>query len=174
MDNYELLDFRGETIPGAARFFSAGRGITMPEPGRITVPYWINTEDEGRKAVQELAATRSISSSSGSMTREGKFKKLRPTSMAPIIDEAHKRGLRVTAHIFDLEDAKGLLRAGIDAFAHGVRDKDIDDETVALFKARRTRAHAEPAGPRRQDRPELAAGPHPGRRAARARGGEHR
>ena len=43
-DNYELLDMRGQTIPGAARFLSAGRGITMPEPGRTTVPYWITTE----------------------------------------------------------------------------------------------------------------------------------
>ena len=40
------------------------------------------------------------------------------------------------AHIFNLEDAKGLIRAGIDAFAHGVRDKDIDDELVAMFKQR--------------------------------------
>ena len=43
-------------IPGAARFFTAGRGITMPEPGRSDVPYWITSVDEGRKAVQELAA----------------------------------------------------------------------------------------------------------------------
>jgi imidazolonepropionase-like amidohydrolase len=35
-----------------------------------------------------------------------------------------------------MEDAKGLLRAGIDAFAHGIRDRDIDDETVALFVER--------------------------------------
>jgi imidazolonepropionase-like amidohydrolase len=35
-----------------------------------------------------------------------------------------------------MEDAKGLMRAGLDAFAHGVRDKDIDDETVAMFKER--------------------------------------
>src|SRR5215831_13101329 len=28
MDNYDLLDMRGQTVPGAARFFSAGRGIT--------------------------------------------------------------------------------------------------------------------------------------------------
>ena len=54
-DNIELLPMRNEVIPGAARFFSAGRGITMPEPGRITVPHWITTEAEGRKAVQELA-----------------------------------------------------------------------------------------------------------------------
>ena len=42
----------------------------------------------------------------------------------------------MTAHIFTLDDAKGLMRAGIDAFAHGVRDRDIDDEGLALFKAR--------------------------------------
>src|SRR5947199_393576 len=34
LDGYELLDVRGQAIPGAARFFSAGRGITMPAPGR--------------------------------------------------------------------------------------------------------------------------------------------
>ena len=55
-DNYEVLDMRSQTIPGAARFLSAGRGITMPEPGRTTVPYWITTAAEGRKAVEELAA----------------------------------------------------------------------------------------------------------------------
>ncbi|MFL6933719.1 MAG: hypothetical protein ACJ8EJ_03620, partial [Xanthobacteraceae bacterium] len=54
-DNYELLDMRSQAIPGAARFLSAGRGITMPEPGRITTPHWINSETEGRKAVEELA-----------------------------------------------------------------------------------------------------------------------
>jgi imidazolonepropionase-like amidohydrolase len=30
-----------------------------------------------------------------------------------------------------------LLRAGIDAFAHGVRDRDVDDEFVAMAKQRR-------------------------------------
>jgi hypothetical protein len=38
-DGYGLLGMRDEAIPGAARFRSAGRGITMPEPGRTTVPY---------------------------------------------------------------------------------------------------------------------------------------
>src|SRR5438874_1897095 len=68
-------------------------------------------------------------------TRDGKYQKLSPEIYGAIIDEAHKRGLRVIAHLFDLEDAKGLVRARIDAFAHGVRDKDIDDEFVALWKA---------------------------------------
>ena len=135
-DNIELLPMRGETIPGAARFLSAGRGITMPEPGRITVPYWINNEAEGRKAVEELAAQKVDIVKIWVDTRGGKYKKLTPEIYAAIIDEAHKRGLRVSAHIFEMEDAKGLMRAGLDAFAHGVRDQDIDDETVAMFKER--------------------------------------
>ncbi len=135
-DNYELLPMRSETIPGAARFLSAGRGITMPEPGRLTVPHWITTEAEGRKAVQELAAHKVDIVKIWVDTRDGKYKKLTPEIYGAIIDEAHKSGLRISAHIFELEDAKGLIRAGLDAFAHGVRDKDIDDELVAMFKQR--------------------------------------
>jgi imidazolonepropionase-like amidohydrolase len=135
-DNIELLPMRNETIPGAAKFMSAGRGITMPEPGRITVPHWITTEEEGRKAVAELADRKVDIVKIWVDTRDGKYKKLTPEIYGAIIDEAHKRGLRVSAHIFDLEDAKGLMRAGLDAFAHGVRDRDIDDEVVAMFKAR--------------------------------------
>jgi imidazolonepropionase-like amidohydrolase len=129
------FQMRAERLPGAARFFTAGRGITAPEPGRTDVPYWISTEAEGRKAVQELATAKVDIVKIWVDDRDGKYKKLTPPLYGAIIDEAHKRGLRVTAHIFSLEDAKGLLRAGIDAFAHGVRDKDIDDEGVALFKA---------------------------------------
>ena len=44
--------------------------------------------------------------------------------------------MRVAAHILTLEDAKGLIRAGLDVLAHGIRDKDIDDEVVAMFKER--------------------------------------
>jgi imidazolonepropionase-like amidohydrolase len=135
-DNYELLEMRGQTIPGAARFLSAGRGITMPEPGRTTAPYWITTGAEGRKAVEELAVNKVDIVKIWVDARDGKYKKLPPEIYGAIIDEAHKRGLRVTAHIFELEDAKGLIRAGIDAFAHGVRDKDIDDELVAMVKQR--------------------------------------
>src|SRR6266511_2058125 len=111
-DNYELLDMRRETIPGAARFFSAGRGITMPEPGRLTVPHWITTEAEGRKAVQEIAAHKVDIIKIWVDTRDGKYKKLTPEIYGAIIDEAHKLGLRVTAHIFDLEERRGSFAPG--------------------------------------------------------------
>jgi imidazolonepropionase-like amidohydrolase len=136
LDGFDLLDMRSQVIPGAARYFSAGRGITMPEPGRTTAPYWITSEAEGRKAVQELAEKKVDIVKLWVDTRDGKYKKVPPEIYGPIIDETHKQGLRITAHIFNMDDAKGLMRAGIDAFAHGVRDRDVDDETIEMFKAR--------------------------------------
>jgi len=127
---------RDKTVPTLARLFTAGRGITAPEKGRSEVPYWITSPDEGRKAVRELATKRVDVVKIWVDDRDGKFPKLTPPLYSAVIDEAHKNQLRVAAHIFSLEDAKGLLKAGIDAFAHGIRDRDLDDETIALFKAR--------------------------------------
>ena len=135
-DGYEVLGVHNEVIPAAARYLSAGRGITAPEPGRTTAPYWVTSAAEGRKAVDELAAHKVDIVKIWVDNRDGKYKKLTPEMYGAVIDEAHKRGLRVTAHLFDLEDAKGLIRAGVDALAHGIRDKDIDDELVAMFKQR--------------------------------------
>ena len=133
-DNLELLPMRSEVIPGAARFLSAGRGITRKEPMRPT--HQIETEDEGRKAVRDNKALNVEIIKVWVDDREGKVQKVTPTQYAAIIDEAHKLGMRVSAHIFNMDDAKGLMRAGLDIFAHGVRDKDVDDETVAMFKQR--------------------------------------
>jgi imidazolonepropionase-like amidohydrolase len=119
---------RDETVPNGAMLRTAGRGITMPEKGRTEAPYWVTNEAEARKAVQELAARKVDFVKIWVDDRDGKYKKLTPDLYGAIIDEAHKNALRVTAHIFTLEDAKGLLRAGLDAFAHSVRDRDIEDE----------------------------------------------
>ena len=127
---------REETISDAARYRTAGRGITRPEPGRSDIPYWISSEAEARTAVQELAAVNVDLVKIWVDDRNGQYEKLTPELYGAVIDEAHQHGLRVTAHVFTLEDAKGLLRAGVDAFAHGIRDRDIDDEVVGLFRER--------------------------------------
>jgi imidazolonepropionase-like amidohydrolase len=127
---------RPQTTPGLARLYLAGRGITAPEKGRTEVPHWITTEAEARKAVQDEAAKKVDLIKIWVDDRDGKFPKLTPALYGAVIDEAHKLKLRVAAHLFSLEDAKGLLKAGIDAFAHGIRDRDIDEEIVGLFKAR--------------------------------------
>jgi imidazolonepropionase-like amidohydrolase len=130
------LKMRDERIPGAARLLSAGRGITMPEPGRTDVPYWVTSDAEARKAVQELAARKVDFVKIWVDDRNGKYKKLTPELYGAVIDEAHKHKLRVTVHVYYLDDAKGLFRAGIDAFAHGVRDLDVDDQLMAMVKKR--------------------------------------
>jgi imidazolonepropionase-like amidohydrolase len=130
------LSIREEEISGAARFRSAGVGITSPEPGRSEIPYWVTTEDEARQAVREQAERKVDIIKIWVDDRNGQYKKLSPELYGAIIGEAHEHGIRVTAHIFALEDAKGLLRAGVDAFAHGVRDTDVDEEAIELFKER--------------------------------------
>ena len=124
------------TMPNAARFQTAGRGLTAPEPGRTEVPFWVATPDEARAAVQDNANRKVDIIKLWVDDRDNKFKKLTPEVYGAAIEEAHKNGIRVTAHIFELTDAKGLLKAGLDAFAHGVRDRDIDEEFVAMWKAR--------------------------------------
>src|SRR5207245_9026939 len=59
-----------------------------------------------------------------------------PVVGRPITAEAQKHQLRVFAHIATLDDAKSLLRAGVDGFLHPVRDRDVDDELLGLLKER--------------------------------------
>ena len=124
---------RRESIPGTARYLTAGRGITGSEPGWSDVPYWVSTVEEARNAVIELADPKVDIVKIWVDDGGGSYRKLASELYSVIINEAHQRGLRVTAHIFYLEDAKQLMLAGIDAFAHGVRDQAVDDELLSLL-----------------------------------------
>ena len=53
-----------------------------------------------------------------------------------LIDEAHKRNLRVAAHLVTLAQAKGLVGAGLDIIAHSIRDQDVDAAFIAELKRR--------------------------------------
>jgi imidazolonepropionase-like amidohydrolase/streptogramin lyase len=133
-----LLPFqvRGEAHSGA-RYLTAGRGFAMPNAGpgvpMRDAAYGVTTEDEARRDVRELAANRPDLIKIWVDDRNGTVEKLKPNLYRAIIDEAHKHGIRVMAHINALDDAKDLLRAGIDGFAHVVRDKDVDQELIALL-----------------------------------------
>ena len=130
------FEMRDEALADGARSQTAGRGITAPEPGRSEVPHWVTTAEEARAAVRELAAQQVDIVKIWVDDRGGRYERLSPELYGAVIDEAHANGLRVTAHVFRLADAKGLLRAGVDAFAHGIRDMDVDDELVELWRER--------------------------------------
>lgn len=61
-------------------------------------------------------------------------RKMPPEVSAAAIKASHEKDLKVTAHMFYLEDAKALLQAGADFLAHSVRDKEVDEELITLLK----------------------------------------
>jgi len=142
VDRGELpYQLRAEPVPGAALFRTAGRGMALPNAGpgaeyRRDAAYGVSSEAQARTVVQALASTKVDFVKIWVDDRDGTVPKLPPPVYRAIIDEAHKNQLRVVAHIFDLADAKDLLRAGVDGFAHGVRDTDVDDEFLGLIKGR--------------------------------------
>src|SRR5688572_24594108 len=142
LDRGELpYQLRAAPSSGAALFLTAGRGIAMPNAGP-NAEYWrdaaygVTTEAEGRAAVRELAAKKVDIVKIWVDDRNKTVTPLPPSLYRPIIQEAHALGLRVVAHVYYLADAKELLRAGVDGFAHGIRDLEVDEEIMTLFKQR--------------------------------------
>src|SRR5688572_27232308 len=142
LDRGEIpYQLRASPSPGAALFLTAGRGIAMPNAGP-NAAYWkdaaygVTTEADARAAVRELAAKKVDIVKVWVDDRNKTVTPLPPALYRPIIDEAHMRGLRVVAHVYYLADAKELLRAGIDGFAHGIRDLEVDEAIMTLFKQR--------------------------------------
>ena len=134
---------RDAVIPNAALFLTSGRGIAAtPMAGSqsdhlLGIPRGAINEEEGRAALQELHSHAVELVKIWVDGRGGSVPKVGPGVYRAIIDEAHSNGIRVVAHVGTtsaLADAKDLLRAGIDGFAHTVRDRDVDEEYLALVR----------------------------------------
>jgi len=130
---------RSEVIPNAAVILTVGRGLAWPgsgpaDPSRNDVPYPVTTADEARKAVQDLAPHKPDFVKLWVDDRNGTQKKMTEEMYRAATEEAHKLNLRVIGHVFDLEDAKGMIRAGVEGFLHSVRDAEVDDEYIRLAK----------------------------------------
>jgi imidazolonepropionase-like amidohydrolase len=133
-------------IPGAD-LFGVDRGIGVPDGGPPQAMVRVSPDqlfrpanaDEGRDAVRAMKARGTdmvklwLDDFGGSVPA-----KMQPSVYAAVIDEAHRLGLRVAAHVHDLEDARAVVRAGADVLAHGVRDKPVDPDFVALLRAHDT------------------------------------
>lgn len=136
---YELRD---TVIPNGARFLTAGRGIAATPMAGPTFDYWLGipygatTPEEGRQRVRALSARDVPIVKIWVDDRRGAVPILEPEVYRAIIDEAERHDRIVAAHVgrnSALADAKELLRSGVHGFAHSVRDRDIDDELIALL-----------------------------------------
>src|SRR4030095_1292332 len=126
---------------GGARLRIAGRGIGAPNagPGAAAyagIAYEVSTENQARQAVQELVAKKVNLIKIWVDDRNGRAPRLAPNLYRLIIEEGHRRGLQVNAHVFYHSDAFDLVEAGIDGLAHLVRDKEMDDALVASIVRR--------------------------------------
>ncbi len=135
-------------LPGAD-IFTADRGLGVPGgvppfpvPGDQV--YRPTTPEAARAAVREMAARGPDLLKLWLDDNFGQLPKMAPEvyraaieEAHAAIDEAHRHGLRVAAHLFYLADAAALVDAGVDVLAHSVRDKPVDEALIAQMKARR-------------------------------------
>lgn len=123
-------------LPGA-RLYSAGYGFNTPDPNPAS---WMNlllrpnTPEEVPGMMDKLAAVKPAVVKIWVDDHGGNAQKMKPEIYQAIIREAHKRNIRVAAHLFYAEDARQLVQAGIDIIAHSIRDKVVDPGLLTLMK----------------------------------------
>ena len=133
-------DQRAGTV-GGARLFTAGRGLAAPNAGPGAAALrpsagGVTSAAEGRAFVRALADQDVAFVKIWVDDRGGTVEKLAPAIYRAIIDEAHRLGLQVIAHVFYHDDAEALVEAGVDGFAHLVRDREMDETLVAAMAGR--------------------------------------
>ncbi|HTE16554.1 MAG TPA: amidohydrolase family protein [Burkholderiales bacterium] len=133
---FQIRDEQAAGKIGGARLLLAGRGIGAPNagPGAMAykgIAYEVSTEEQIRQAVREQAARTVNAIKIWVDDRGGRAPSLSPALSRAAADEAHKHKLRISAHVFYHKDAVELAAAGVDSFAHLVRDQVMDDALVA-------------------------------------------
>ena len=143
-----FVDLRKESEQDSftgARYFTVGRGLAWPGTGngRSTTFYPVVSPWLAKAAVRELAAQKMtliklwVEDRSGFMDpKTQRPAVLTPDIYGPAIQEAHRLGLRTIGHVKTLREVKEMLRAGVDATTHPIGDVPIDDELLAMLKAR--------------------------------------
>ncbi|SDL65366.1 Imidazolonepropionase [Catalinimonas alkaloidigena] len=122
-------------LPGAT-LYTAGYGIVFkgaPTPSEQV--FQVATPEEATRAVQELAPLHPDLVKIWVDDFLGTSPKMSPAIYRAVIDEAHRQGLRVASHLYYLEDAKGLVDAGVDIIAHSIRDQEVDDVLIQQMKS---------------------------------------
>jgi imidazolonepropionase-like amidohydrolase len=126
--------------PTYARVYTAGQGFTFKGStnGMPGVTFSLTDASEAAKDVDELAAKKVDIVKMWVDDGLGRLPKMPLAVSQAIIDNAHRHGLRVAAHIFYYDDAMKLTEGGVDALAHSVRDKPVDQPLIDAMKQHHT------------------------------------
>ena len=132
---------RAKCCGGRALSARGGRGFGMPDcrSGGPMRRLAYSRHHRGAGALRRAGAPANhvdLIEDLGRRSQTAPLRELRPDlyrAIDPRGSQAQHSSSR--AHV-DLADVKDLLRAGVDGFAHMIRDRDVDDELLALLKAR--------------------------------------
>jgi len=138
----------GKFPPAARLFFAAGLAPPGGGPDSLliqgTTPlhavFEVSTPDEAIAAVRKIAALKIKEVKFWVDNRDnsrGGMKKMPPEVYAAIIEEAHKHGMTTHAHATNLQDQKGVVKAGVDVLVHTLTAEKLDDEFLAILKDKR-------------------------------------
>ena len=121
---FEMRDEQAQGPLDRAKVFVAGAVITG------------NTADEARAMAIKVAEMKPDLLKIRVDDNLGSSRKTPEPAWRAVIDEAHKRNLKVAVHIYSLADAKATLAGGADFIAHSVRDVPVDAAFIAGLKSR--------------------------------------
>jgi len=122
-----------------ARLLTTGRGIAAKGggPGALSgITNGVSNATEARRAVTDLAGQKVDGIKLWMDDGNGKGPKPSSDVITAVVEEAHKQKLKVFAEVFDLADAKNLVKAGVDGFVTSIRDREVDDALIADMKAK--------------------------------------
>ena len=127
---------RASGRPGETRIYSAGQGFVFKDGygGLAGVTPEVATPAEVQPIVDKLAAEKVDIVKFWMDDHLGTKKKMPHEIGKAIIEDAHRKGLPVAAHIFYLDDAKALVGYGINGLAHSVRDRPVDQALIDSMK----------------------------------------
>jgi imidazolonepropionase-like amidohydrolase len=111
-----------DSLPDHARLFIAGTVVTGSTPAEA-----LPMLDSNHHMGVDFMKIR-VDDNLGTAT------KMTEETYRAVIERSHELGYRIATHMYYLDDAKKLLKAGSDLMAHSVRDQLVDDEFITLME----------------------------------------
>jgi imidazolonepropionase-like amidohydrolase len=141
------IDQKAGKYPNAATYASFNVGIVPPEGGPddilikgtrpLHAQYEVTRAREARAAIKEIAAKNLRHVKVWIGDRNETYPAMPHEVYEAVIEDAHKADIMVHAHAMTLRDQKDIIRAGADLLVHIVANTKLDEELLALVRARK-------------------------------------